>query len=84
MGGYCVVDKTFGAVPMLKVTYADRHLDVKLHDKHTGRLDRNFRDQSLNYRACRFNDIRIEARELPATLSVVSEDQTKEISLAVF
>ena len=84
MGGYCVVDKTFGAVPMLKVTYADRHLDVKLHDKHTGRLDRNFRDQSLNCRACRFNDIRIEAQELPATLSVVSEDQTKGILLVVF
>tara|TARA_R110002012_G_scaffold250059_1_gene427696 strand:- start:150 stop:602 length:453 start_codon:yes stop_codon:yes gene_type:complete len=38
----------------------------------------------MNCRACRFNDIRIEARELLETLSVVSEDQTEGIPLVVF
>lgn len=84
INGLCIVDKTFGAAPRLCLSFGDEHIFFDFTDAPTKRQGERFADLSLNARACKFADVRIRAENLPAVLTVISEDQTRQAVVSSF
>jgi hypothetical protein len=74
ISGFCVLDKSFGAEPTLQLSHLDRDEKFQFLNTKTPKLQKNFSDQSLNCRACRFASIVVRADELPANLYAVPDD----------
>jgi len=84
ISGFCILDKSFGATPKICLSYGNERAIFYFNDARTERQAKRFGDRSLNAGTCSFQDIRILAQNLPAVITIISEDNTQQATVASF